>query len=61
MTKKSKESKEPKICLNCGHCIYIGDGDYMCDADKEPIIVMEEHCPNDNYWWCAESEWESEY
>ncbi len=47
-----------KICINCDHCIYVGEGDYICDADSKPILVMEEHCPNDNYWYCAGSEWE---
>lgn len=56
MTKKERE----KICYNCDHCIYIGEGDYICDADYEPKIVMEEHEPNDNYYWCAGTEWEEE-
>ncbi len=51
---------EIKICNNCDHCIYIGEGDYICDADEKPIIIMEEHLPNDNFWWCASSEWEEE-
>ena len=55
-----KRKEEVKICLNCSHCIYIGEGDYICDADDTPIVVMEEHCPNDNYWYCAGSEWEKE-
>ena len=49
-----------KICINCDHCVYIGEGDYICDADDKPVIIMEEHTPNDNYWWCASSEWEEE-
>lgn len=52
--------EEPKICNNCSHCIYIGEGDYICDAQETPILVMEEHCPNDKYWWCNESEWEED-
>ena len=52
--------EEPKICINCSHCIYIGEGDYICDADNEPIIIMEEHTPNENYWCCAGSEWEND-
>lgn len=56
---KKKKDEEIKICLNCSHCIYIGEGDYICDAD-EPIIVMEEHQPNDNYWYCAGCDWEED-
>ena len=55
---KKTTMEEPKICVSCSHCIYIGEGDYICDAEATPVLVMEEHCPNDNYWWCYESEWE---
>ena len=61
MKNKKKKSKETefKICPTCTHCVYIGDGDYICDVD-EPVIVMEEHIPNDNYWYCAGCDWEEE-
>lgn len=55
-----KRKDDEKICITCDHCIYIGEGDYICDADDNPIIVMEEFSPNDNYWHCAGSEWESD-
>lgn len=51
-----KISEKPKICITCSHCIYIGEGDYLCDEHK--VIVMEEHAPNDNYDYCNECEWE---
>lgn len=51
------KKKEIKICANCEHCVYIGEGDYICDVD-EPIIVMEEHIPNDNYFICGGADWE---
>lgn len=51
---------EGKVCVNCDHCIYIGEGDYICDADDKPIIVMEDHCPNDNYLCCGGADWEEE-
>lgn len=59
MTNTMKETKEdlPKICNTCDHCIYIGEGDYICDAN-EPIIVMEDHCPNDNFWYCTGCDYE---
>lgn len=56
----TKKKEEPKICYNCGHCIYIGEGDYICDSDNEPIIVMEEHIPNENYYCCGGADWEEE-
>lgn len=53
MSKKDKS----KICLTCANCIYIGEGDYICDVD-EPVLVMEDHTPNDNYCYCNECDWE---
>lgn len=50
-----------KMCLTCEHCIYICEGDYICDVEKIPVLIMEEHCPNENYWYCASSEWVSKY
>lgn len=55
-----KNNKNIKVCLNCSHCIYIGESNYICDADNKPVLVMEEHCPNDNYWYCAGIDWESD-
>lgn len=51
-----KKKDIPKICSTCDNCIYIGDGDYLCDVDT--VIVMEDHCPNDNYNYCNECDWE---
>ena len=57
--KNKKKEPEFKVCLTCSHCIYIGEGDYICDVD-EPIIIMEEYIPNDNYWYCAGCDYEEE-
>lgn len=53
-----KNKEIPKICDTCINCVYIGEGDYICDID-EPVLVIEEHCPNDNYCYCNECDWES--
>lgn len=37
-------------CHNCEHCIYIGEGDYICDENNE--IVIEDWMPTDDYFWC---------
>lgn len=37
-------------CYNCEHCIYIGEGDYICDENNE--IVIEDWMPTDDYVWC---------
>lgn len=57
--KRGKAQLE-KTCSNCGNCQYIGDGDYACIASEtEPVIVMEEHTPNENYCYCNGKEWEA--
>lgn len=48
------------ICHNCDHCIYIGEGDSICDADEEPRIVLGDWEPTDDFWWCAGSEFEND-
>ena len=53
------KSKQPKICSTCANCVYIGEGDYICDVD-EPILVMEDHIPNENYCCCNECDWEEQ-
>ena len=59
MSKKNKKEEVPMCCLTCENCIYIGEGDHMCDAMDEPVIVMEDHTPNDNYFICGGSEYVS--
>ena len=49
---------EQPICINCDHCIYIGEGDSICDADDEPKIVLGDWEPTDDFWWCNGSEYE---
>ena len=45
-----------KCCDTCEHCMYIGEGDYICD--EHYVLVKEEHCPNDDYNYCNEVDWE---
>ena len=51
----SKRRKKIKCCHYCDCCVYIGEGDYVCDR-YYPFIVMEDHCPNDNYGLCNDKE-----
>lgn len=48
---------DTKICLNCANCIYIGEGCSICDVD-EPVVVLEDFTPTENYWKCAGCDWE---
>lgn len=54
-----EELKSAPICINCEHCIYIGDGDSICDAN-EPRIILADWEPTDDYWYCAGTDYESE-
>lgn len=37
----------------CDNCIYIGDGDFICDRGPgEPVLVVEDWEPNENYLMC---------
>ena len=47
-----------KCCDTCANCMYIGEGDYVCDVNY--VIVKEEHVPNEDYNYCNECDWESE-
>ena len=44
-------SKKIRSCYNCSHCVYIGEGDYICDKGL-PFICMEEHSPSIYYGAC---------
>jgi hypothetical protein len=38
----------------CENCLYIGEGDYMCDTNNE--IVIEEWQPTEDYYYCGGKE-----
>ena len=57
--KKKKNTKCPKICNTCVNCVYIGEGDFICDI-AEPVLVMEDFTPTDEFMLCQGSEYESE-
>ena len=35
-------SKEERTCETCDHCVYIGEGDFICDRKDEPVLVIED-------------------
>lgn len=43
--------KRIRCCDTCDCCVYIGEGDYICDKGT-PFIVKEDHCPSDYYCAC---------
>lgn len=53
------KKKIAKICSTCANCICIGEGDFICDVD-EPILVMEDYIPTEDFCCCNECDWEEE-
>ena len=55
-----KRAKKVKICSpeTCDHCIYLGEGDFICDKDFgeddviEGVFVMEDWEPTGMYLYC---------
>ena len=47
---------KPKECDKCIECQYIGDGDFICDKNEEPMIVKSKWLPTENYNNCKKAE-----
>lgn len=61
MSKKKKKDELPTVCcMNCENCIYIGEGDSICDAMDEPVLVFADWEPTDDYFCCCGSDWEEQ-
>lgn len=60
MKKKKKNIKTPKMCENCVNCQYIGEGDFICDLDSPPCLVMSDFCPTEDFMYCGGADYESE-
>ena len=43
--------KEEKCCHNCTHCLYVGEGDSVCDEDY--TLVLDDWEPTDDYYNCG--------
>ena len=55
---KAKRRRKPlrgpnnaQNCYECDHCVYLGEGDHMCDLDNE--IVVNEWEPTDEFYHCG--------
>lgn len=61
MKKTNKKDKEENIktCENCINCIYIGEGDFICDVDSPPKVILTDFTPTDEYWYCNGTDYES--
>lgn len=48
---EEKEMKRINTCLECDNCIYIGEGDYICD-DLHEIVIDDFGHPTANWMAC---------
>lgn len=39
---------------DCEHCIYIGEGDFVCDKNDDYVTIIEDFIPTDDYLRCKE-------
>lgn len=49
----SKNRKDCMGCEYCENCIPIGEGDHVCNECGEPVIVISDYAPADNYLKCG--------
>ena len=50
------KNKKHGDCFNCSNCQYHSEGDSYCDYN-EPIFVIEDWLPSNNYMWCNGKYW----
>lgn len=51
MSKRKRNPKDRlKNCHCCDHCIYVGEGGYMCDVHNE--IVIDDFEPTEEFYMC---------
>jgi len=50
-----------KCCDTCEYCMYICEGDYICDVEVDEgatvQLIKEDHTPTDHYFWCGGEYW----
>ena len=46
----SYKKATPKTCLECAKCLYIGEGDSVCEDDYE--LILDDWTPTDNFCKC---------
>ena len=60
--KKPNEPIEEKpCCVTCANFMPIGEGDHICTGfSSEPVLVMEDYEPTDEYFICGGSCYEED-
>lgn len=49
---KKQQHTSAATCENCGECMYIGEGAYVCDFDYSKIVI-DDFTPTADYLWCS--------
>lgn len=47
-------SEQMKLCHDCEQCLYIGDGDSVCELNYK--LVIGDWVPTEYYMWCQNKE-----
>lgn len=55
---KKRQYQEPS-CLVCSNCILIGEGDHICNECGEPVVVISEYAPTNDYLKCGGDKFET--
>lgn len=56
--KKNRKPMTKQInCFNCNHCIYIGEGDHICDMTND--IVTDDWQPTEDFYQCEGKDFET--
>ncbi len=45
-------------CFNCSHCIYIGEGDHICDMSND--VIVEDWEPTEDFFQCKGKDFDYE-
>ena len=57
MARKKKNFRKSRFCDPgmCDHCMYLGEGDFMCDLhedDPDKVLVISDWEPTENFMQC---------
>jgi len=48
--RKRKKHRRERQCFSCDHCVYIGEGGYICDLTND--VVIDDWEPTEDFNSC---------
>lgn len=51
--RKVNISHPEACCLTCFNCIPVGEGDHICSECGEPVVVISDYAPAEDYLKCG--------